>query len=199
LYVIKAASLVVWSQIGLRRTSQHTDPNRGHLIYEQHVVAQAVDYGYVLHKKALEIAMTASSTEQITKAQQALINMKRSLQDASCFGELQEALQRGWHQMGVDDLLDLISESLDIRGQSAVENERLRVGRWRFVVSAFLGVLAALGISDQVVLRIWQWREWPLPTNRPLADLLLCSVALAFVVVALGLAWTVLVIWRRRR
>ncbi|MEA3356272.1 MAG: hypothetical protein U9Q23_02865 [Candidatus Bipolaricaulota bacterium] len=195
-YVRREATLIVWSQAGLRKLSKCADANRGHLIYEQHVVAEALDYGYVLHRKVLELALGTRTTLQAFQAQEELITLERTLGDASPFGELQGLLESGWQKMGIETLRRLISDALEIRRQANLARENRKTGRWQFIVTTTLGILATLGVAHQVVGPLWRWLLWPLPSNADLADLLLFFVSIGFLV---GILLVVrLSLWLRR-
>jgi len=195
-YVIREATLIVWSQAGLRKLSKYSDANRGHLIYEQHVVAEALDYGYVLHRKALELALGTRTTLQAFQAQEELIMLERTLGDASPFGELQGLLESGWQKMGMETLRRLISDALEVRRQANLARENWKTGVWRFAVTTTLGLLATLGVAHQVVGPLWRWRSWPLPLNANFADLLLFLVSIGFLAGILLVVRLFLLLWR---
>jgi hypothetical protein len=181
-YVIREAILIVWSRAGLRKLSKYADANRGHLIYEQHVVAEALDYGYVLHRKVLELALGTRTALQAFQAQEELITLERTLGDASPFGELQGLLESGWQKMGMETLKRLIFDALEVRSQANLGRENRKTGVWRFTVTTTLSLLATLGVAHQVVGPLWRWTSWPLPSNADFADLLLFLVSIGFLV-----------------
>lgn len=199
LYVIKQATLVVWAGSGLRKLASFADANRAHLIYEQHVLAEAMDYGYILHQKTLELALSAETTSQAFKAREDLIKLRRTLTSASPFGELQELLEAGWKEMGTDATRELASEALETRGQANELIENRRASKWRFLVTAIFGVLALLGIAGQVLKPLWKWRSWPLPSNPHLADLSMVAAALVLVGCVVLLAWICVIARRPHR
>jgi len=111
-------------------------------------------------------------------------------------GRFKELLESGWKEMGTDETRELASEALETRGQANELIENRRASKWRFLVTSIFGVLALLGIAEQVLKPLWKWRSWPLPSNPHLADLSMVVAALVLVGCAVLLAW-VCVIARR--
>ena len=159
-YVTQAALLQVWARYGLERWSRGA-PNRADLIYEQHAVAEALDYGYLLHCRALELASRTATSKQAYAAHEDLIHLRQRLNSPSRYGEIEDLLQSGWSAAGVDKLYGMVGEMLTLRRQQTTERESERATRWSHLVSTALGVLATLGIADQVVSPIWNWLNLP--------------------------------------
>lgn len=197
LYVTREATLVAWSKTGLRRAAKFADANSGHLVYEQHAVVEAMDYGYVMRRRALELALSARTLEQALQAQQELVEQERMLGDASPFGELQSLLRIGWERMGMNDLRTLITEALQIRSQSAAAQETHRTQGLRFLIMVVLGWFAAVGIADQFVKPLWKWRSCPLPTDPNLASLVTWATASCLVVLVILVVWAIHAIRKR--
>jgi hypothetical protein len=189
LYVIKQATLLVWSGIGLRRQAAFEDANHAHLIYENHVVAEAMDCGYILHCRALELALSKGSTRETWAAQQALIRLQLSSAQASCFGELQVLLEEGWSQMGVGAIKQLTADALEIRRDASTLREQRRASRWRFAATTVLALLSLLGLAGQVITPLWKWLAWPLPSDPNASALSMVAVTLGLLALVVGLVW----------
>jgi len=197
-YVSRQATLMVWANTGLRQLSERADLNRGHLIYEQHAVAEALDRGYILHRRALQLALGARTTSEALRTQEDLIRHEQALEDATPYGELQDLLRLGWRAMGTKALRHLTDEAFEVRYRRNLLQEERRTGRWRWTIPTVLGFLASLGFSQQVLQPLWKWRAWPLPSDPHLADLVLVLATVVFFAGLLGILCFGLFLARRR-
>jgi len=185
-YIAQEAVLIVWAASGLKMLEARKNVNRGHLVYEQHAVSEILDYGYALHRKALELAGRTETPEEAYKAQEALIGLKQTLQHASPYGEIQHLLRTGWDNAGVDSVYDMVTETLRIRGQRSVERQHRTTTSWTHLVTTTLGVLAALGISGQVVKPLWTLLKWPLCRSNAAQALIYVGISACLTLLILG-------------
>ena len=64
-YVTSACSLWVWSLDGLSGQAKSMDPNRGNLVYERQVLAELLEYGYMLHRSLYHRVEKFSTTAEV--------------------------------------------------------------------------------------------------------------------------------------
>jgi hypothetical protein len=190
-YITSAISLWVWSKEGLERQRVWADPNRGHLIYEHQAVVELLEYGYMLHRAYLEQVERHGSSDEVILAQRALIHLQLEMNEASYFGEIRDLLDRGWRELKLPELRELIQETLKLREtQIRASDERLtaRIGQALTIV---FGLVAVPALADQVVQPLWEVLGITHPGGAAWFKIAADAVSLSFVmvVVALLMKW----------
>jgi len=176
-FVGQSASLWVWSKNGREQRKKWADANRGHLIYENQAIIELLEYGYILHRALLAKTEMAQSANEVHSIRWAINQLRSGMADASHFGEIRDLLHAGWKEMGTENLLAIISDSLSIReAQTSLREARgnERIGRW---LTVLFGVIATPTLASDVVKPIWELLAWWRPTDEKAAGLFFLLVA----------------------
>jgi hypothetical protein len=182
LYVSQAAFMWVWARKGLAPQSQWADPNRGHLIYGQHVVAELLEYGYMLHRQLLARANGHGTPDKVLAARRELASLHQSMEQYTHFGELRSLLRMGWETLGVSALRERIAEALAVReAETALAESRSGNLRKRMLTVVF-GLLAVPPLAGDVVRPFWRYMGWWRPATAPAYELLTVCVAVILVI-----------------
>jgi len=181
-YITSAVTLWVWSKSGLESHRLYEDINRGHLIYEQQVDMEMLEYGYMLHRRLLEwSSWEGAVAEDIIKARSDLVELDQQLSEVSYSGEIRELLQAGWKEFGLDGVQKRTNELLAIREtETSLRESRVaeRVGR---AISILFGLLAVPTVAESVLRPVWERTGLLLPTDESSAELCLLLIALVLV------------------
>lgn len=197
-YIALQGSLWVWSQSGLRQSEVWALPNDSHLIYENQPKAELLDYGYMLHRRvAATVAQLGTSTE-VLRTHQDLIELKLRMSEASVFGEIRELLTKGWEEMGVPRIQELIAESLATRHAQETAAEQERTVRWDTTLTVVFGIIAVPTLATELIEPAWNWLRFWRPSDSNAARLLFNGVAFV-IVVGLLLCRRMLLHSRRRK
>jgi len=113
-YVTSALTLWVWSKNGLQMQKEFEDINSGHLIYENQMKAELLDYGTMLHYQLLELTETVFDIELILQVKRYITFLKSKMREMGQYGELRELFDHGWKVNGVPNLQNEIQENLQI-------------------------------------------------------------------------------------
>jgi phosphatidylserine/phosphatidylglycerophosphate/cardiolipin synthase-like enzyme len=112
-YVTSASSLWVWSMEGLAEQEAWMDPNRRNLIYERQVLAELLEYGYMLHRSLHRRVETLGTTAEVISVRRAILQMRLRMREASHSGEIRKLLENGWNELGLPDLVSDIDAGLE--------------------------------------------------------------------------------------
>lgn len=183
--IAQTATLWVWSKNGKRQQKIQADVNRGHLIYEQQVTVEMLEYGYMLHRALLSKIEKISEVKEAYELRWSISNLKASIYKQTNFGELQELLRFGWCQFGINDLQDNISESLSIRAeQVSLMEETLseKSNRW---LTILFGVITVPSLAEDVLEPAWSLLGWWNPIESAAKSLFFIGISLAIVTLCL--------------
>jgi len=198
-YIALQGSLWVWSESGLGQSEAWALPNQSHLVYENQTKAELLDYGYMLHRRLAATVAQIGTSDEVLRVQQDLIELKLKMGETSVFGEIRELLTKGWEEMGVPQLQELIAESLAIRHAQETVAEEQRTVRWEIALTIVFGILAVPTLATELIEPIWAWlRIWQ-PSDSNAAKLFFIGVALIAVTVGLFLSRRMLLYKKRRR
>jgi hypothetical protein len=196
-YVKRSCSLWVWSMDGLSGQAAWMDPNRGNLIYERQVLAELLEYGYMLHRSLYHRLEKFSTTAEVILVRRQVLQLQRKMREASHSGEILELLENGWDELGLPALVSEIDAGLRLRESETSSMEALRSTRVGWALTVVFGCVAVPTLADQVIQPLWK-----LTPFHQFADASLTTVVsdgIAFLIVLLVLWVTVFVISSHER
>jgi len=180
-YVTSACSLWVWSMDGLSMQEAWMDPNRGNLIYERQVLAELLEYGYMLHRSLYHRVEKFSTTAEVISVRREILRLRRRMQEASYSGEIRELLENGWKELGLPDLITEIDAGLRLRESETRSIEALRSTRVGWALTVVFGFVAVPALADQVVKPIWKLTPFHQFADPSLATVVSDGIALLMV------------------
>lgn len=191
-YVIRSCSLWVWSLDGLSEQAPRMDRNRGNLIYERQVLAELLEYGYMLHRSLYHRLEKFSTTAEVISVQRQILQLQRKMHEASHSGEILKLLENGWNELGLPALRSEIETGLRLREAETSSIEALRSTRVGWALTVVFGFVAVLALADQVIQPLWKLTQFHQFSDPSLTTVV--SDGLAFLLVLLVLWATVAVI-----
>jgi hypothetical protein len=191
-YITSASSLWVWSMDGLSGQESLMDPNRGNLIYERQVLAELLEYGYMLHRSLYHRVDKFNTTAEVISVRKEIVQLKRKMREASHSGEIRELLENGWNELGLPYLTTEIDAGLRLRESETRSNEALRSTRVGWALTVVFGLVAVPALADQVIQPIGKLTAFYQFTDPSLEKVV--SAGIAFLVVFLVLWVTVFVL-----
>lgn len=180
-YISENGSLWPWSRKGVTSRISKTTPRSVSLIFPNQVTCEMLDYGYMLHRRMLELVSKVDTSATALKARENLVELQDSINNISGYGEIRNLLVQGWKAMGVDELQRAISELITIRHSEASAKEERRLVALQTVLTLVFGVLAIPSFSTGVVKPLWSWLNLWVPADKNATEVLLFLVALIFV------------------
>lgn len=155
-YITSACSLWVWSLDGLSREAPRMDPNRGNLIYERQVLAELLEYGYMLHRSLYHRVEKFSTTAEVISVRREILQLRLQMREVSHSGEIRDLLENGWKEMGLPYLIAEIDAGLELRSAETSSIEALRSARVGWALTIVFGFVAVPALADQVVQPLWK-------------------------------------------
>jgi hypothetical protein len=188
-YITSACSLWVWSLDGLSREGPRMDPNRGNLIYERQVLAELLEYGYMLHRSLYHRVEKFTTTAEVISVRKEILHLRLKMREASHSGEIRDLLENGWKEMGLPDLISEIDAGLSLRSSETSSIEALRSTRVGWALTIVFGFVAVPALADQLVQPLWKLTPFHQFTNPALTSVVADGIAMliVFVVVRLTL------------
>jgi hypothetical protein len=187
-YVSSSASLWVWSQHGLSEQKAFMDANRGNLIYERQVLAEILEYGYMLHRRLYHRVETFATTTEVIAVRKEILRLRRAMREASHSGEIRSLLDDGWNAMGLPELISDINSGLELRTLETTSTENLRTMHVGWALTTVFGFVAVPALAEQLVKPIWKLTPFHLFSD-PLTTVISDAIA---VVVVLLVVWVAL-------
>jgi hypothetical protein len=180
-YITLAATLWVWSKIGLENQSKWMDLNRGNLIYEHQVQVELLEYGFILYKSLVEKSNTLKEYPDILATRRDLTELKSKMLETTPYGEVRDLLSKGWEQMNLEVMQSQISENLSILESEIKFIESKQGDRFRVLLTVF-GLIASESFKKSVVSPFWKALDLWLPSNEHWAELFLVSISAMLIV-----------------
>lgn len=180
-YIHLAASLWVWSKKGINNQNTWEDGNRGHLIYEHQAKIELLEYAYMLHRSLLDRCNNLRNSDEVLIARRDLAKLKLAMKEASHFGEIREQLMDGWSEMGINDLQELITESLLVRESHTVLKESRSIQKMGLTLTVLFGLIAVPGFAQGVVQPLWDWLDIWKPADKNASTLLFMGISFLLV------------------
>ncbi|NOT04670.1 MAG: hypothetical protein HOP27_08745 [Anaerolineales bacterium] len=191
-YIAAQGTLWVWAKQGLRQEKSWSDPNRGHLVYENQVKCEFLDYGYMHYRRLAEVSGYLEKTNEILSLRQDLVQLEIKLNEAPVYGEIRDMMMQGWENMGVNQLKSVITEMSAIRQTQATILEERHNFIWQTVLTLVFGLLAIPSIASQLIKPIWELSGLPRSPIESLAALDDMAVAFPLVLALILALWKVL-------
>jgi hypothetical protein len=141
---------------GLSREEAWMDLNRGNLIYERQVLAELLEYGYMLHRSLYHRVGQFRTTSEVMSVRKEILQLRLKMREASYSGEVRELLENGWKELGLPDLITEIDAGLLLRESETRSIEALRTTRVGWSLAIVFGFVAVPALADQVVKPIWK-------------------------------------------
>jgi hypothetical protein len=180
-YITSACSLWVWSLKGLEREQPRMDPNRGNLIYERQVLAELLEYGYMLHRSLYHRVENFKTTAEVIEVRKSILQLRLKMREVSHSGEIRDLLERGWNEMGLPYLASEIDASLQLRSSETSSIEALRNTRVGWALTIVFGFVAVPALADQVILPLWKLTSFHQFDNPDVARVAADGIAMLFV------------------
>ena len=162
--------------------------NLAPIVYEQQVLAEAMDHGYILNRNLAErLDYIEDRPEDVVRAHGLLIRLNAELSEAGRFGDVRRLLEDSWSALGVPALRIRIQEALGLRQIVASIGERRRLHRWTTAVMVILGAGVVPTLARDILAPIWRLAGLPQPFrgNEDAEAMMLVGVAGALVGLAL--------------
>jgi len=191
-YIASQGTLWVWSKQGLQQEKPWSDPNRGHLIYENQVKCEFLEYGYMLYRRLADVSGVLEKSEEILSLRQTLAHLEIKLSEAPVYGEIRDMVMKGWENMGVSQLKTLIAEMSSIRQTQASTLEQRAGLMWQIVLTLVFGLLLIPSIASDLIKPIWELSGLPRAINENLAALIDMVIALPAVFILILAFWKML-------
>jgi hypothetical protein len=127
---------------GLSGQAAWMDPNRGNLIYERQVLAELLEYGYMLHRSLYHRVAKFGTTAEVVSVRKEISQLQRKMREASHSGEIRELLENGWKKLGLPNLISEIDAALRLRESETRSIEALRSTRVGWALTVVFGFVA---------------------------------------------------------
>ena len=187
-YITSASTLWVWSMDGLSEQEPWMDPNRGNLIYERQVLAELLEYGYMLHRSLYHRVEALSTTAEVIAVRRAILHLRLRMREASHSGEIRELLENGWNELGLTDLASEIDAGLELRASETRSMEALRSTRVGWALAIVFGFVAVPTLADQVIQPIWKLTRFHIVADPSLTTVISDGIAVFMVLLVLIVA-----------
>jgi len=184
-YLTAASTLWVWSMNGLSMRQAWMDRNRGSLIYERQVLAELLEYGYMLHRSLYHRLERFETTAKVISVRKEILRLQRKMREASHSGEIQELLEKGWSQLGLPHLISEIEGGLRLRESETSSVEALRATRIGWALTVVFGFVAVPALADQVIQPIWKLTPFRQFTDPSLTTVISDGIAVLIVLLVL--------------
>jgi hypothetical protein len=184
-YLTAASTLWVWSMNGLSMRQAWMDRNRGSLIYERQVLAELLEYGYMLHRSLYHRLERFETTAKVISVRKEILRLQRKMREASHSGEIQELLEKGWNQLGLPHLISEIEGGLRLRESETSSVEALRATRIGWALTVVFGFVAVPALADQVIQPIWKLTPFRQFTDPSLTTVISDGIAVLIVLLVL--------------
>jgi hypothetical protein len=191
-YIIRSCSLWVWSADGLSGQAAWMDPNRGNLIYERQVLAELLEYGYMLHRSLYHRLAKFSTTAEVISVRRQVLQLRRKMLEASHSGEVLGLLESGWNELGLPDLVSEIDTGLRLRESETRSIEALRSTRVGWALTVVFGLVAVPALADQVIQPLWKLTSFRQFTDASLATVVSDGIAMLIVLLVLWVTFSVI-------
>jgi hypothetical protein len=191
-YTAPQATLWVWARQGLEAMEEWSDPNRGHLIYENQVKCELLDYGYMLHQQLAELAISLPTSDHVLRTRRELIRLAMHLRGAGHSGEIRELFERGWQAMGLDHLRSKVEALLAVREAETTVAEARKTNRWSALLTLAFGMITVPTLATEFIKPLWDYGGLWQPGDQNLAHLFRLGIAFVLVGLPLGAAWLLL-------
>jgi hypothetical protein len=191
-YITSASSLWVWSLDGLSAQEPWMDRNRGNLIYERQVLAELLEYGYMLHRSLYHRVDRFDTTAKVVAVRREILRLRRNMREASHSGEIRELLDNGWKALGLSDLVSDIDDGLRLRESETRTSDAMRTARIGWVLTVIFGLVAVPALADQVIQPIWKLTPLPQFSDSSLNSIVSDGIAVLIVILFL---WVTLLVF----
>jgi len=180
-FITKAVTLWVWSKKGIDAQEKWKDPNSGHLIYENQVKTELLDYGYMIYKCLLERLNNVKDTLEIIQERKNIYDLQNRMQNVSQFGEIYDQLNTGWEAYGLPKLQLMIDKKILILEAESKIRETRKSQKIAESLSVLFGLIAIPTFALEVLKPIWEILDIWHPNNINLAKLFYISVTFILV------------------
>lgn len=168
------------------------DPNRGVFVYEQQVIADAIDHAYALHHRFASMAGDTDAIERTLEQQRELVAVEMAVQTTARSGGIRDLVRRNLEELGVPALRTAAQQLLAIQQQRLALRSEARTSAWTTAMTFVFGLLAVPPIATDVIGPLWNAAGWTRPNDPGRAGLLFIAIAVGMVVGAIGMArWAV--------
>jgi len=191
-YIDRQSTMWVWSKQGLEQEKPWSDPNRGHLVYENQVKCEFLEYGYMLYRHLAEVSGVLEKSDEILSLRQEIAQLEIKLSELSNYGEIQDLMKNGWANMGVNQLKAFITEMNSITQARASIVEQRHSFIWQTVLTLVFGLLLIPSIGSELIKPIWELTGISRGNNENLAALADMAIAFPLVCALILLFWKVL-------
>jgi len=184
-YIGITASLWVWSKMGLERTKEYIDANRGHLIYEQQATIRLLEYSYLLYRKMYDKSYDIRNIKDVINARKELISLEQYLEETSKFGEIRNLIQNGLNELGVQNIKNRIDELLKIKEFEVSNRDRRTAERIGRTITIIFGLIAIPTIANDILKPLWFLIDAPLPKTEDSIDLFFIGLTATMIAIIL--------------
>jgi hypothetical protein len=166
------------------------------LIYERQVLAELLEYGYMVHRSIYHRVETFSTTDEVIAVRRDILRLRIKMREVSYSGEIRDLLANGWTALGLPDLITEIEKALNLRESETRSIEALRTTRVGWALTVVFGFVAVPALADQVIKPIWKLTPFNQFTDPSLTTIVSDGIALLIVFL---IVWATLSLLSPRR
>lgn len=161
-YIAERGTLWAWTTRGVSEAKKWEIANHGHLVYFNQSQCELLEYGYMLHRRMLEVTANPQRIGASLRDREKLIKLEIAMNDVSGYGELRDLLHQGWNDMHVNRLQEAVSDMIAIKQTEASMQEERSITALQIVISIAFGVATAADFGAGFVQPLWDllklWR-----------------------------------------
>ncbi|PKL90765.1 MAG: hypothetical protein CVV21_11470 [Candidatus Goldiibacteriota bacterium HGW-Goldbacteria-1] len=185
-FITSVVTLTIWSKKGISTEQELVDVNNGHLIYDKQVLAETLEFGYMLYKAIIDRILKQNDPNIIFLMKKDLSQFKYKMNNMGHYGEIREMLKKGWKEYGVENLQHYLNDLTAIQSSHIEWKESKDTAKRDRILTVVLGVLAAPGIAQTITIPLWDYFKWPLPKIKlALVEPFITVVTLMFMLLCL--------------
>lgn len=155
-YITNSAALCVWSKEGKQNVFPQ-DPNNGHLTYEQQSMAEVIEYGHIIHQRLLQDISNIDKLDAVLSTKKELLTLRANLRSIGRYGEINNLLEKGWSELGVDRLSSDVEMLLDAQSELFNYRQRVYLSHLSLSVAIAVGILSAPTFTQEVTRPLWNF------------------------------------------
>ncbi len=164
-YISSHATLWVWSTEGRKRTTNTDIFTTDKLIFQNQFLAELLDYGFILHKKYLELVKEMKNYRQVIALRKHILDLEIKMNESSRYGEIKDLLEDGWEKLHINKYKQLIKRTLNIHEDKFKIIEIRRFNKLNILLTIAFGLFAIPELSNHIIEPIWNLLKFPILKN----------------------------------
>ncbi|WP_131667884.1 hypothetical protein [Psychrobacter pygoscelis] len=177
-----ASILYVWSKKGVENQQEWQDINIGYLIYEQHMVNELAEYGYMIHRMLLNKIKISDDLEKINNLRLQVLEFRSNITDLLRYGELREVLEDSLNKFNTPQLYQQIEKSLVIKKDILLQRYNEKKQTAGMLLTILFGILTSMSLSKVFIEPLWDLAKLPISQDENLQLIYYNSVSFILVI-----------------